>query len=77
MAIYLDDGQVLIVSSEAEGQLICGSKPLVKMRIENYAKLAIGCDCPFQAVGAWIPYSLRACQSRVADANVHYPAAAS
>ena len=73
MAIYLDDGQVLIVSSETEGQLICGSKPLVKARIENYAKLTIGCDCAFQTVGAWIAYSLRACQSRVADAEVRYP----
>ena len=73
MAIYLDDGHVLIVSSETEGQLICGSKPPVKTRIENYAKLAIGCDCAFQTVGAWIPYSLRACQSRVAGAVVRYP----
>ena len=62
-----------LVSSETEGQLICGSKPPVKTRIENYAKLAIGCDCAFQTVGAWIPYSLRACQSRVAGAKVRYP----
>ena len=67
MAIYLDDRQVLIVSSETKGQLICGSKPPVKTRIENYAKLAIGCDCAFQNVRARIPYSLRACQTRVAD----------
>ena len=73
MAIYLDVGQVLIVSSETEGQLICGSKPPVKTRIENYAKLAIGCDCAFQTVGAWIPYSLRVCQTRVADTNIRYP----
>ena len=73
MAIYLDDGHVLIVSAETDGQLICGSKPPVKTRIENYAKLAIGCDCAFQTVGAWIPYSLRACQSRVAGAEVLYP----
>ena len=73
MAIYLEDGHVLIVSSETEGQLICGSKPPVKTRIENYAKLAIGCDCAFQTVGAWIPYSLWACQSRVAGAEVRYP----
>ena len=73
MAIYLDDGHVLIVSAETEGQLICGNKPLVKTRIENYAKLAIGCDCAFQTVGAWIPYSLRACQSKVGGAKVVYP----
>ena len=42
MAIYLDNGQVLIVSAETEGQLICGSRPPVKTHIENYAKLAIG-----------------------------------
>ena len=30
MAIYLDNGQVLIVSTETEGQLICGSRPQVK-----------------------------------------------
>ena len=35
MAIYLDDGHVLIVSAETEGQLICGNKPPVKTRIEN------------------------------------------
>ena len=64
---------MLIVSSETEGQLICGSKPSVKTRIENYAKLAIGCDCAFQTVGAWIPYSLRACQTRGADTNKRYP----
>ena len=73
MAIYLDDGHVLIVSAETEGQLICGNKPPVKTRIENYAKLAIGCDCAFQTVGAWIPYSLRACQSKVGGAEVVYP----
>ena len=73
MAIYLDDGHILIVSSETEGQLICGSKPPVKTRIENYATLAIGCDCAFQTVGAWIPYSLRACQSRVVGAEILYP----
>ena len=73
MAIYLDDGHVLIVSSETEGQLICGSKLPVKTCIENYAKLAIGCDCAFQTVGAWIPYSLQACQSRVAGAEILYP----
>ena len=73
MAIYLDDGQVLIVSSETEGQLICGSQPPVKTRIENYAKLAIGCDCAFQTVGTWIPYSLQSCQRRVADYTIKYP----
>ena len=73
MAIYLDDGHVLIVSAETEGQLICGNKPPVKTRIENYAKLAIGCDCAFQTVGAWIPYSLRACQSKAGGAEVVYP----
>ena len=73
MTIYLDDGHILIVSSETEGQLICGSKPPVNIRIENYAKLAIGCDCTFQTVGAWISYSLRAYQSRVAGAEVRCP----
>ena len=73
MAIYLDNRQVLIVSAETEGQLICGSQPPVKTRIENYAELAIGCDCAFQTVGAWIPYSLRACQTRVTNTNIQYP----
>ena len=73
MAIYLDDGQVLVVSSETEGQLLCGSKPPVKTCIENYAKLAIGCDCAFQRVGAWFPYSLRACQTRVSNTYIQYP----
>ena len=73
MAICLDDGQVLIVSSETEGQLICGSQPRVQTRIENYVKLAIGCECAFQTMGAWIPNSLRACQTRVADSNIRYP----
>ena len=73
MAIYLDNGQVLIVSAKTEGQLICGSRPPVKTRIENYAKLAIGCDCAFQTVGAWIPYSLLACQTRVTNTNIQYP----
>ena len=73
MAIYLDNGQVLIVSAETEGQLICGSRPPVKTHIENYAKLAIGCDCAFQTVGAWILNSLRACQTRVTNTNIQYP----
>ena len=73
MAIYLDDGQVLVVSSETEGQLLCGSKPPVKTCIENYTKLAIGCDCAFQRVGAWFPYSLRACQTRVSNTYIQYP----
>ena len=66
MDIYLDNRPVLIV----QGQLICGSRPPVKTRIENYAKLAIGCDCAFQTVGASIPYSFRACQTRVINTNV-------
>ena len=73
MVIYLDNGQVLIVSAETEGQLICASRPPVRTRIENYAKLAIGCDCAFKTVGAWIPYSLRACQTRVTNTNNQYP----
>ena len=73
MAIYLDNGQVLIVSAETEGQLICRSRRPVKTRIENYAKLAIGCDCAFQTVGAWVPYSLQACQTRLTNTNIQYP----
>ena len=36
MAIYLYDGQVLIVSSETEGQLICGSQPLILRTMLNW-----------------------------------------
>ena len=73
MAVYLDDGQVLVVSAEKEGQLICGNQPPVSKRIEHYAKLRIGCDCAFQTKGAWIPYSLRNCDSLITEYTVEYP----
>ena len=61
MAIYLNGGDVLVVSAEKEGQLICGNLPAVQKQIENHAKIRIGWDCAFWTKGAWIPYSLRAC----------------
>ena len=76
MAIYLDDGQVLVVSAEQEGQLICGNKPPVKKKIVNYAKITLGCDCAFQTRGAWIPYSLRNCGGTVMEYEVQYPPSA-
>ena len=48
MAIYLEGGEVLMVSAEKEGQLICGNLPPLPKTIENYAKIRIGCDCAFQ-----------------------------
>ena len=61
MAIYPEGGEVLVVSAEKEGQLICCNLPPVQKVIKNYARIKIGCDCAFQTKGAWIPYSLRAC----------------
>ena len=45
MAIYLSEGEVLVVSAEKEGQLIFGNLPPVQKRIENYARIRIGSDC--------------------------------
>ena len=73
MAIYLEGGEVLVVSAEKEGQLICGNLPPVPKTIENYAKIRIGCDCAFQTKGAWIPYSLRACDQWAGEYEVSYP----
>ena len=61
MAIYLDGGEVLVVSAEKEGQLICDNLPPVPKILENCVRITKGCDCAFQTKGAWIPYSLRAC----------------
>ena len=73
MAIYLNGGKVLIVRAEKEGQLICGNLPPVQKQIENYAKIRIGCDCAFQMKGAWIPYSLKACDVWMGEYQVSYP----
>ena len=73
MAIYLEGGEVLVVSAEKEGQLICGNLPPVPKTIENYAKIRIGCDCAFQTKGAWIPYSIRACDQWAGEYEVSYP----
>ena len=73
MAIYLEGGEVLVVSAEKEGQLICGNLPPVPKTIKNYAKIRIGCDCAFQTKGGWIPYSLRACDQWAGEYEVSYP----
>ena len=73
MAIYLDDGHVLVVSSETDGQLICGNRPPIQKKLEHFAKIMIGCDCAFQTRGAWIPYSLRNCGGKVLEYQVEYP----
>ena len=73
MAIYLDDGHVLVVSSETDGQLICGNRPPIQKKLEHFAKIMIGCDCAFQTRGAWIPYSLRNCGGRIMEYQVEYP----
>ena len=73
MAIYLEGGEVLVVSAVKEGQLICGNLPPVPKIIENYARTKIGCDCAFQTKGAWIPYSLRACDQWTGEYEMSYP----
>ena len=64
---------MLVVSAEKEGQLICGNLPPVPKVIENYAWIKIGCDCAFQTKGAWIPYSLRACDWWAGEYQVSFP----
>ena len=73
MAIYLSEGEVLVVSAEKEGQLICGNLPPIQKRIENYARIRIGCDCTFQTKGVWILYRLRACDVWKGEYHVSYP----
>ena len=73
MAIYLKGGEVLVVSAEKEGQLICGNLTPVPKIIENYARTKIGCDRAFQTKGAWIPYILRACDQWTGECEVSYP----
>ena len=41
MAIYLDDGHVLVVSSETDGQLIFGNRPPRQKKLEHFAKIKI------------------------------------
>ena len=61
MAVYLDDGDVLVVSADTKGQMICQNQPALEITIENYARVQVECDCAFQTRGSWIPYSLRNC----------------
>ena len=73
MAIYLDDGHVLVVSSEIDGQLIYGNRPPIQKKLEHFAKIMISCDSAFQTRGVWIPYSLQNCGGRVMEYQVEYP----
>ena len=62
-----------MVSAEKEGPLIRGNLPPVLKIIENYARIKVVCDCAFQTKGAWIPYSLRACDQWAGECEVSYP----
>ena len=73
MAVYLDDGDVLVVSADTKGQMICQNRPALEITIENYARVQVECDCAFQTRGSWIPYSLRNCDRRTRITKVQYP----
>ena len=73
MAVYLDDGDVLVVSADTKGQMICQNRPALEITIENYARVQVECDCAFQTRGSWIPYSLRNCDRRTRITKVRYP----
>ena len=73
MAVYLDDGDVLVVSADTKGQMICQNQPALEITIENYARVQVECDCAFQTRGSWIPYSLRNCDRRTRIIKVRYP----
>ena len=73
MAVYLDDGDVLVVSADTKGQMICQNQPALEVTIENYARVQGECDCTFQTRGSWIPYSLRNCDRQTRITKVWYP----
>ena len=73
MAVYLDDGDVLVVSADLKGQMICRNQPAIEVPIENYARVQVECDCAFQTRGSWIPYSLRNCDHKTKLTKVQYP----
>ena len=73
MAVYLDDGDVLVVSADTKGQMICQNQPALEVTIENYARVQVACDCAFQTKGSWIPYSLRNCDRQTRITKVRYP----
>ena len=73
MAVYLDDGDVLVVSADTKGQMICQNQPALEVTLENYARVQVVCDCAFQTKGSWIPYSLRNCDRQTRVTKVRYP----
>ena len=64
MAIYLDGGDVLVVSTDSERQLIYGNLLPVPKRIENYAGIQIGSDCAFQTKGDTLLSACLRCMGR-------------
>ena len=72
LAIPLEKGKTLVSGPEIEGQLLCKSNPPVVIVIHHFAIITIGCDCAFMTAGAWMPYSLRGCDSVEMVNNVSY-----
>ena len=46
MAIYLNGGEVLVISTQKEGQLICSNLPLVQNQKSAYKTFTLGVTAP-------------------------------